>query len=216
MDYCSYVQEAYQAGKWAFVSDVARLYALVNNGGIYMDTDVELKKSFDELLANEAVCGFETDDSIATAVLMCSKGNPLFSEMLEGYNESRFVKEDGTYNTTTNVVRLTELCKKYGLLGNNAQQTVNDVLVLPREYFSPKDFMTKKLNETDNTIAIHHFDGSWVTDEDKIAHELTAKYRKFMPRKMAGYFAQFVVAKRNKGFFGAIKETFLWLFGKRK
>ena len=216
LDYCSYVQEAYQAGKWAFVSDVARLYALVNNGGIYMDTDVELKRSLDEFLVNEAVCGFETDESVATAVIMCRKDHPLFSEMLEGYKESHFVKADGTYDTTTNVVRLTALCKEYGLVGNNSEQTVKDVLILPREYFSPKDFTTKKVNVTNNTIAIHHFDGSWVSAEDKTAHELAAKYRRFMPAKVAGYLAKFVVAKRNRGFFKAVKETFLWLFGKRR
>ena len=56
----NYVREAYSEKKWAFVSDVARLYALVNYGGIYMDTDVEVITSLDILLKNEAFAGFET------------------------------------------------------------------------------------------------------------------------------------------------------------
>ncbi len=216
LNYCTYVREAYEAGKWAFVSDVARLYALVNNGGIYMDTDVELKKSFDELLGNEAVCGFESDSSIATAVIMCSQGNKLFAEMLDGYRDSRFVKEDGSYDVTTNVVRLTALLKKYGMVSDNSRQTVNGVLLLPREYFCPKDFFTKKLSITDNTVAIHHFDGSWMSEEDKCAIELADKYRGFMPRKIAGYLGKFVAIKRQRGFRNAVKETVNWIKGKRK
>ena len=58
---CDYVREAYEAKKWAFVSDVARLYAMVHEGGIYMDTDVEVIAPLDSLLQYHAVSGFETE-----------------------------------------------------------------------------------------------------------------------------------------------------------
>lgn len=216
LDCCRYVKEAYEAGKWAFVSDVARLHALVNNGGIYLDTDVELKKSFDELLTNEAVCSFESADSICTAVMMCKKDHPLFSEMLKGYNDSVFIKPDGTYDTTTNVSRLTALCQKYGMVSNNSIQVVNHVLLLTSEYFSPKNFFTKKISATENTVAIHHFDGSWISDEDKCAMDLAQKNQRFLPKKFAGYYAKFIAIKRYRGIKASIKETIRWLQGRRR
>ena len=216
LNYCTYVKEAYEAKKWAFVSDVARLHALVTNGGIYMDTDVELLKPLDELLDNQAVCGFETDSTIGTAVIMCTKAHPMFSEMLDGYTDSRFVKPDGSYDITTNVKRLSDLCVKYGMFADNSEQTVNGVLLLPRDYFSPKDFFTKKLSITENTHAIHHFDGSWVSLEDKTAAELTGKYKKFLPMRLAGYLAKFVAVKRHRGLKCAINDTLGWIIKKRR
>lgn len=214
-NFCRYSREAYEAGKWAFVSDVARLYVLVNNGGIYLDTDVELKKSLNELLTNEAVCGFESNNSIGTAIVMCRKEHPLFLEMLESYTDAVFVKANGEYNTTTNVTRLTNLLLKYGMTPDNSMQTITNVLLLPSEYFSPKDFFTKKINITENTIAVHHFDGSWMSEEGKLTFELTNKYKKILPSKIAGYYAKFVSVKKYRGRKSAIKEIIAWLKRKR-
>ena len=91
----TYVKEAYTAEKWAFVSDVARLYALVNYGGIYMDTDVEVLKPLDDILNFKAVSGFETKERIPTGMMACEKGHPLFEEFLREYNEAHFIKNDG-------------------------------------------------------------------------------------------------------------------------
>ena len=71
----TYVKEAYREKKWAFVSDVARLHALVNYGGIYMDTDVEVLKSLNVILNNEAIIGFECDSRIQTGFMACVKFN---------------------------------------------------------------------------------------------------------------------------------------------
>ena len=77
---CAYVREAYAAHKWAFVSDVARLQALVSEGGIYMDTDVEVIKPLDELLKYEAISGFESEDRVPTGMMACEKGHKMFAE----------------------------------------------------------------------------------------------------------------------------------------
>ena len=77
-----YVREAYKSKKYAFVSDYARIYALYNYGGIYMDTDVEVIKSLDKFLCNDAFAGLENEYSIQTAVMGCCKGNLLFKEFL--------------------------------------------------------------------------------------------------------------------------------------
>ena len=208
---CAYVQEAYEAKKWAFVSDVARLYALVNYGGIYMDTDVEVLKPLDDLLSYEAVSGFETEDRIPTGLMACREGQPLFVELLHDYDNAHFVKENGTYDTTTNVTRITNTCLKYGLQLNNTLQTVNGFTLLPYDYLCPKNFETKVLTITKNTYVIHHFDGSWLPEDEKYGSALNAKYRKVMPKKMAAYLSSFVAISKYHGFSTAIKKTMRWM-----
>lgn len=169
---CGYVKEAYTAKKWAFVSDVVRLYALVNYGGIYMDTDVEVIRPLDDILKYEAVSGFESQTQIQTGLMACREGQTLFSELLHEYDNAHFVKEDGSYDLTTNVTRITDICLKYGLKQDNTFQIINGFALFPNEYFCPKDFVTGIVTLTRNTYTIHHFEGSWNTPEEKKLNQL--------------------------------------------
>ena len=211
INYCDYVREAYDAKKWAFVSDVARLYALVNYGGIYMDTDVEALRSLDDLLKYEAVSGFEAQDRIPTGLMACLKGQPLFAELLHDYYDAHFIKEDGTYDTTTNVTRITNTCLKYGLKLDNTLQTVNGFTLLPCDYLCPKDAETRALTITENTYVIHHFDGSWLSEVDRLTAEMSRKYNKIIPKRFAGLLGRFVAKKRINGFMAAMKDTVRWI-----
>lgn len=208
---CDYVREAYEAKKWAFVSDVARLYALVHHGGVYMDTDVEVLKPLDDILSYEAVSGFEAKDRIPTGLMACQKGQALFVELLHDYDNAHFIKEDGTFNITTNVTRITNTCLKYGLKLNNTLQTVNGFTLFPYDYFCPKNYETKVVDLTENTYTIHHFDGSWLAEEDKYAAVLREKYRKVLPNGIARCLAKFNAIKKCRGFKAAMKETCKWL-----
>ena len=208
---CDYVREAYAAKKWAFVSDVARLFALVNYGGIYMDTDVEVLRPLDDLLEYEAVSGFEAKERIPTGLMACQKGQPLFVELLHEYDTAHFLKEDGTYDTTTNVTRITNTCLKYGLRLNNTLQTVNGFTLLPYDYLCPKNVETKILTITENTLVIHHFDGSWLPEVERLKAELQGKYNRFLPKRFAGLFAKFVAIKRLNGLIMAISEVVQWI-----
>lgn len=207
---CDYVKEAYKAKKWAFVSDVARLFALVNYGGVYMDTDVEVLKPIDDILSCQAVSGFEAKDRIPTGLMACEKDQPLFVELLKDYDDAHFVKEDGSYDMTTNVERITKVCLKYGLKLDNTLQTVNGFTLFPNDYFCPKDSQTKKLTITKNTYTIHHFDGSWLSEEDKICAKLERRYRKIMPKRLAGYLAKFNATVKTRGLKVAMKEFSAW------
>lgn len=173
-----YTKEAYEAKKWAFVSDVARLFALVNHGGIYMDTDCELLKPIDEFLSLDAVSGFETETQISTAFMGCRKEHLLFAELLQDYNRKNFKLADGGYDTTTNVTAVTNALLKKGIMLNNKLQTVSDFTLYPKEYFCPKNGKTGDINISENTYAIHHFDGSWLTAEQKQEYEIVTRYRK--------------------------------------
>ena len=176
---CDYVREAYESKKWAFVSDVARLHALVTEGGIYMDTDVEVIKPLNTLLQYSAVFGFESITSIQTGLMACEKDNPMFKEFLDEYKTAHFILPDGTLDKTTNVIRITNTCLKYGFVPNNKKQTINTVTVLPKDYLCPKDLYTRKIDITENTLVIHHFDGSWQSDEER----LNGKWRRDIYRK---------------------------------
>lgn len=167
LDINSYCKEAYAAKKWAFVSDYVRLWVLVNNGGVYMDTDVEVTKPLDSFLELEAFSGFESDGDIPTGIMGCRKGFPLFQALLDDYETRRFLKLDGSFNMTTNVVYITEACLEKGLIRNGQLQTVDGFTLYPKDWFCPKSHETGRIFITENTHAIHHFAGSWENESTK-------------------------------------------------
>lgn len=209
VDYNDYVKEAYEAKKWAFVSDVSRLYALVNYGGVYMDTDVELLKPIDEILTYDAISGFESSGNVPTGLMACSKGHEFFKRLLADYDGEHFIMKDGSYNLTTNVVRITRPCVENGLVLNDTEQTVCGFTFKPHDVFCPKDHITKELNITENTIAIHHFDGSWLTPEAKYTNSLLKKYKNRRPKGLWTRIAYYKGASKYRGFFrGACADLF--------
>lgn len=206
-----YVKEAYQQKKWAFVSDVARLYALTTVGGIYLDTDVRLIKSLDELLEYEGVLGFETPNSIGTAFMACKKNNHFFRDFLENYESEKFVLSNGTYNLRTNVDRLTEICRKKGIYLNNKIQMVGQITIFPNYYFSPKDNESKQICLKEETYAIHYFGDSWHTKEERYSKKMAYKLKKYMPERLAGYLGKMIGLLRFKGIRGCIRYIKQWI-----
>lgn len=170
-----YCLQAYRAKKWAFVSDYVRLWALVNYGGIYMDTDVEVIRPLDEFLKLEAFSGFESPRLVPTGIMASKKGHPFFIKLLNDYRERSFIKNDGSYDMTTNVTAITNACIEAGLQPNNTRQTINGFTLFPKDFFCPKNNMTGKIELTDNTYTIHHFSGSWVDEPLRIVAEKKRK-----------------------------------------
>ena len=99
-----YCKEAYESKKWAFVSDYIRLKVLFEYGGIYMDTDVEVIKPLDEFLVHPAFSGFENNTQIPTGIMAAEKNNKWIENLLNDYNHRHFIKEDGSFDYTTNVL----------------------------------------------------------------------------------------------------------------
>ncbi|WBW98951.1 glycosyltransferase family 32 protein [Oceanirhabdus sp. W0125-5] len=158
-----YVKEAYEAKKYAFVSDYVRLYAIKKFGGIYLDTDVEVLKSFDQFLVHDSFWGFEDQKYIATSIIAAVKGHSLIKEFLDYYNDRTFIVSDGKSDMTTNVYVITNICKKHGLKLNGEMQTLrNGAVFYPRTYFSPYDYINGENFITNNSYAIHHFAQSWL------------------------------------------------------
>ena len=158
-----YTREAYDAGKWAFVSDVARLWALVNDGGIYMDTDVEVMRSLDALLHEKAFIGFEGTRWIGTNILGAEKGNSFLKKFLESYNDRVFIDEKGKTIQTTNVEEITNrFIAEHNICMDGKKQSAGDFTIYPTDYFSPYDYIDGRTKATENTYSIHRFSQSWI------------------------------------------------------
>lgn len=165
----SYVNEAYNSRKYAFVSDYVRVYALYHYGGIYLDTDVEVNKSFNDLLYNHSFWGFEQENFIATSTIGAEKGNSLIKEFLDSYSDKRFINSDGTFNTLTNVASITKLLEDKGLRSNGEYQEIANLGVFyPQTYFSPYDYINCRSFITEKTYTIHHFYKSWMPVKARI------------------------------------------------
>lgn len=162
-----YVKQAYEAGKYAFVTDYVRLFAIYTVGGIYMDTDVMILKNLDQFLNHAAFSGFESKTKIPTGIIASEAGQPLIGELLHYYNDARFAKEDGSYNMTTNVEIITGLLTSRGFKPNGEFQVISGVAFYPQNIFCPDH---KKLNDKDymrDTVTIHYFAGSWKSEAAK-------------------------------------------------
>ena len=165
---CEYTKEAYEEKKWAFVSDFARLKIIYDNGGIYLDTDVELIKPIDDLLINKGFMGFDEKGIVATGLgFGAEKGNEIIGEFLKDYDDIPFVLEDGSFDLTPCPDRNTDALVRLGMDIKNTNQTFMDMVFLPREYLCPMDYYTGKKTITQNTYSIHHYSASWTSDVTK-------------------------------------------------
>lgn len=169
LDSYPYVREAYDKRKFAFVTDVVRLYALYHEGGIYMDTDVEVLKPLDRFLSHHAFSGFENDQFVPTGIMASEKGGKWARDNLAYYEGRHFLKEDGSMDLTTNVVTITNYMLPLGLKQNNTFQDFPGLITFyPKDYFCPKSYADGKIYLTDNTYTIHHFSSSWVSQKEKV------------------------------------------------
>ena len=161
-----YAAEAYQCKKWAFVSDYARLKIICDQGGIYLDTDVELLRPLDDLLDFQGFLGFQDDNAtVATGLgLGAEAGQPMIRAMLDDYRDIPFLKEDGTRDMTPCPVRNTDSLLPFGLRADGTRQEVCGLQIFPQDYFCPMSFRTGELKKTKHTYSIHHFDGSWLNN----------------------------------------------------
>ena len=148
----SYTQEAYEAKKYAFVSDVARLKALKENGGIYLDVDFEVYKAFDGLLQNVAFAGFEGSKTnpIMMGVLGSVPDGDWVSRQLERYHDRHFMV-NGIPDMTTNVRFVTDWMIQQGFMPNGLEQVISGFHVYPVDFFCPR-LTTGEYIRTDNTF----------------------------------------------------------------
>lgn len=176
-----YMREAYEKKKWGFVSDYARLDIIYNYGGIYLDTDVELVRSYDELLYQPAFCGIEANRKIAIGLgFGAERHNLIIKNLLDLYKDIFFLDRKDNLSLITCVRLQHPFYKKKGFLENGNYQILDGMTVYPESVLSPKDVYTGEVLITKNTFSIHHYDGSW-TDE-QMSHRI--KKTKELYKKM--------------------------------
>ncbi|AHV95775.1 glycosyltransferase family 32 protein [Paenibacillus sabinae] len=158
-----YVREAYERRKYAFVSDYARLQALYDHGGVYLDTDVEVIRPLDRFLELGAFSGFEDGHFLQSGTMGAVAGHPWIKELLDYYETRSFLLPDGSPDTTTNTAVISGICTRHGLeLNGQYQVTANGVSFFPRTYFSPYDYINGGSYLTGDSYTIHHFAQSWL------------------------------------------------------
>lgn len=161
----AYMKEAYEAKKWGFVPDYARLDIVYEHGGIYLDVDVEIVKSLDELLKHEGFAGFEKDEYVALGLGFGAEAkNKIIKHLMESYGELHFLKDDGTLNMIASPELNTDCLEKIGVKRNGKLQNINGFVFLPTDYLCPKSFNDGIIRITDNTYSIHHYDASWFSE----------------------------------------------------
>lgn len=192
-----YVKEAYEAKKWAFVSDYVRLYALYNYGGVYIDSDVEILKSFEELLEDEhVVTGYSASCWIPAGFMAAEKGNIWIKALLDYYDDRHFILPDGSYDMKVNNAIITEISEKdFGFKVGDLSINYGNVKLYPRRYFHPYkkevfEFNEKNMQQLNkffnidekDTYCIHYSMGSWVSNHRTPYYKLKHLVRKIMPQ----------------------------------
>lgn len=161
---CPYVKEAYEAKKYAFVSDYARFWMLYHEGGVYFDTDVEVIRDMSSVIADGSFMGFEkglegSEMGVNPGLgLGIEARNSIIRDILSLYQaKSSFDIGEGTIVHFT-----TEVLSRYGLIRENYKQKVGGIVIYPADYFCPMDSTTGITTITDNTVSIHHYSCSWI------------------------------------------------------
>lgn len=179
-----YMQQAHARQKWGFIPDVARLDILYRYGGIYLDTDVELLRSLNELLYQPAFCGVEKWGTVNFGGCSGAQaGNPVVKAILDSRKNAAFSDDNGQLNLTTCGYYETIPLIKKGMAVNGKTQRIDGGLltVYSSDFFHPFDYMSGETKITENTVSIHHFSGSWLGPEAAVERKRTRqKYKQFL------------------------------------
>ena len=162
----AYAKEAYEAKKYAFVSDYVRLWALEREGGLYLDVDFEVYKPFDSLQHYTAFAGFEGSKHQPVMMGVCASEphGEWVREMLEAYQKRHFIMQDGAADLTTNVQFITGIMAKMGFRQDGSEQDYKDLHIFPVDYFCPR-LTTGEYVRTSNTYCEHMGLASWGDDK---------------------------------------------------
>lgn len=196
-----WVLEALGQQNWAFAADAVRLYALYTEGGIYLDSDVELIKSPDELLDRPYILGYENGSKrIEPSFLGAEPESPIIGEALKYYTERHYEYNEEQVEKLVLPQILANACDQfYGLE------------ILPEWYFSPKRFLDGAITTADETVSIHHFGSNWRPEAVRIGMKRRQYFFRKFPRPIAELIAapfSFLDNVRAMGLFKAVKKIF--------
>ena len=188
-----YTRDAYAAGRYAFVSDVARFQVLYQEGGVYFDTDVEVIRPIDRLVERGAFMGWERADALGNVHvapglgLAAPKGFLLYKEVLDGFAKLSYYQADGQWNPYTMIPLVTDLLKQKELQMDGTFQNVNlndnlndnVITIYLADFLCPMDSLTGKIELTESTYTIHHYTMSWLPKSSQWRVKVMRHIRKF-------------------------------------
>ncbi len=204
---CDFAIQAYELKKWAFVSDYIRLKAVYTYGGIYMDTDVELFKSLDDVIENEhAVLGYADGAYINPALFAFESKNELCGKFLDYYNDRSFVDSCGNCDLTPNNIIYTKICmNEKGFKLGDSKISCGNAVIHSSEFFSP--FMKRLFGQNiyvfenyvtnDNTYAIHYATYSWKNNDNMPLSVYISQLLRLILPVFLFYFIKRQVVKRR-------------------
>ncbi len=201
----SYTREAYAVKKYAFVSDYARFWILYHYGGLYFDTDVEIIRPIDDIIARGAFMGCERDGHPSGIEVNpglgigAEPGLGLYKEMLDKYATMHFLGKGQAMNETTVVQYTTSLLRAEGLADTAGIQCIGGVYIYPKEYFCPLD-LEGNMHVTTNTRSIHHFMASWKRKNcwEKRWRRLKDGFKKLLPAPIVEHILEYKKERRDR------------------
>lgn len=222
VDCIPYLAEAYRGKKYAHVTDYARLKILYENGGVYLDTDVELIDSLDPFLADRAFFAMQKPGEVATGLgFGAEAGAPILRELMRNY-EGKLQNDSAQFFRETCVVIDKAVFERHGIRRENVLQRLGDAVIYPMDYFNPKDYETDELTMTENTVSIHHYSRSWHDSCERIICETyRALIRAYEPAEAKRRFDKWYQKNRIRlllkryGFMGVIRMSFKRIMCKR-
>lgn len=181
-----FVKAAYEARKWAYVSDYIRAKVIYEQGGIYLDTDVLILDNFDKFLDHRAFVGFENPDYPFTAVFGAEKGHPFVKEMLDYYDKLDCYSFDFKNNNTISVSDI--LINKYNCkTGNKFQIIDEDIAVYPDNILC---------NPSSESVSIHVFTGTWLDGKKPLARKVNTFLKlRVTTKTKAALFRKYIMNK---------------------
>lgn len=161
----TYINEALSAKKWAFAADAVRFYAVYKEGGVYMDSDIYLKKRFDHLIPEHGFATFNEctnqglkEFGLQAAFFMGEKDNKFCKEVFDYYNSRHFIKDDGTFDQTISPYVVSRIAKTKGFVCEDREQHLEDnIIIYPTYHLSP----SRHYNHHSEAFGIHYIYGNW-------------------------------------------------------
>lgn len=210
-----FMEKAYRNKKWAFVSDVARLLIVYENGGMYFDTDVEVVHSYDDILnvSGKAFMGMESEGMVNTGLgFGAEKSHPFLKKCLEVYKQLDYEEYKDHISDIACPILTTRLLESAGFIKEDRIQSVEEVDIYPTTYFAPMDYQTGKIKLTDKTHSIHWYNASWQDESTKKEQEKLRKLKAVVGNTLAETLYGIVFCIKREGVLGYIVHRIKKLF----
>ena len=205
----NFMREAFEQGKWAFVSDVARLIVVYQNGGIYFDTDVEVISSYDDVLSESPAgfMGYEVTGYVNTGLgFGAEKGNAFLRDIIKRYRDISFIENMNNLSEIACPIITTKLMKEQGYDGRNRFQVFRGLNIYPTSYYSPLNYENGRLRISNKTHSIHWGNASWSGEIARNYQMAVQKYNRVFGKKMGEIIYGIDTSIKNEGLLNYVKR----------